>query len=183
MATLSILRFSTVGGAQAALGDLRILCDDAGLAARDLALVSWSPGRSVPDIQAVSMPRPSGRMGGAFWNLLFSHVFFLPVAVAEAGLRHCQRQWSLADLGIRDDFLSTAQERLTCGTSALFVLTDDATVDPVVRLLGELPFTVMSTNLSTRQLEALRLGFGSTTSEEATGGETGSRAGERPGPR
>jgi uncharacterized membrane protein len=65
----------------------------------------------------------------------------------------------MASLGIHDDFLQTARDCLGPGSSALFLVTDDATVDPVIRSLANLSFTVMSTNLSRRQLDALRTAF------------------------
>ena len=159
MATLSILRFSTAGGAAAALDEVRVLSAAGRLAARDLAMMSWKPGQRVPETRCVGMPLPNAPMGPSFWNLLFGHLFFLPAAAAAAGATLQSARWSLAGLGIRDDFLQTARKRLTPGTSALFVLTDDVNVDPVITLLGDLPFTVTSTNLSTRQLESLQMAF------------------------
>jgi len=101
-------------------------------------------------------------MAPAFWNLLWSHLFYLPAVVASAGLPPRGAFCSLADLGIRDDFQRTIQERLVPGTSAMFALTDDANVDRIILLLDRLAFTAVSTNLSLRQMEALRLGSGST---------------------
>lgn len=161
MATLSMLRFSTPGGAAAALEEVRTLSAIGRLAARDFATMSWEPGRLVPDVQCTDARQPPFvPLGRGFWNLLFSHLFFLPIAATAAGVALRVNCYSLEALGIRDDFLRTSRERLTPGTSALFVLTDDANVDPVIHLLEDLPFTIASTNLSMRQVEALRAAFG-----------------------
>jgi len=160
MATLSVLRFSTTGGAAAALESLQALNTAGQFAPRDLALLSWDHGRRLPDFRSVRSPPPQAPMGAGFWNLFAIHLFQLPLAVASAGLPAGSTRCSLAGLGIRDDFLRTVRDRVTSGTSALFVLTDDATVDPIIKLLQHLAFTVVSTSLSTRQVEALHFGFG-----------------------
>ena len=160
MATLSVLRFSTVAGASAALSATQGMRHGERFSPRDLAILSWEPGRAVPDFQALRDPVPRAPMAAAFWNLLYSHLFHVPLAAASAGLPGRDALCSLAGLGIRDDFLQTLLHRLTPGTSALFVLTDDATVDRILLLLEDLDFTVASTNLSTLQVEALQKGFG-----------------------
>jgi len=160
MATLSVLRFSTTCGAAIALEALRALTAAGQFASRGLALVSWEPGSRVPDLRSIPSPQPMAPMGAGFWSLLSIHLFQLPLAAATAGLPPGSTHCSLADLGIRDDFLRTVRDRVTPGTSALFVLTDDATVDPIIRLLQHLAFTVVSTSLSTRQVEALHFSFG-----------------------
>jgi len=159
MATLSTLIFSTVGGAGAAQAEFRILGGKGSLALRDAATMVWHPGERLPALQHAGELQPREPVGMGFWNLLFTHLFVLPVAAAEAGVPAPSPTSSLAGLGIRDDFLQAGQRRLKPGTSAIFLLTDDANVDPVIHLLPGLPFTVTSTNLSTRQLEALRAAF------------------------
>jgi len=159
MATLSTLICSNVGGAGAAQAEFRVLGGSGLLALRDAATMVWHPGDRLPALRQAEELQCCVPMGSGFWHLLFTHLFILPVAAAEAGLPPRSPISSLAGLGIQDDFLQTAQRRLGPGTSALFVLTDDANVDPIIGLLADLPFTVTSTNLSTRQLEALRAAF------------------------
>jgi len=159
MATLSLLIFSTVEGAGAAQGEFRVVGGKGSLELRDAATMVWHPGERLPALQHAGELQPREPMGMGFWNLLFTHLFVLPVAAAEAGVPAPTPTSSLAGLGIRDDFLQTAQRRLRPGTSALILLTDDANVDPVIGLLADLPFTVTSTNLSSRQLEALCTAF------------------------
>jgi uncharacterized membrane protein len=159
MATLSTLIFSNVDGASAAKADFRLLGGVRLLALRDASTMAWHPGDRLPALRHADELQLREPVGPGFWHLLFTHLFILPVAAAEAGLPTLSPTSSLAGLGIRDDFLQTAQRRLGPGTSALFVLTDDANVDPVIDLLADLPFTVTSTNLSTRQLETLCTAF------------------------
>lgn len=159
MATLSVLRFPGAGGHEAALVEVRALNGSGRLVLSDLAIMSWSPERRLPDMRTASFPAEGMPMGERFWNLLFSHFFLLPLAAAEAGVPAQSARCLLASLGIHDDFLQTARDCLGPGSSALFLLTNDATVDPVIRSLANFSFTVMSTNLSRRQLDALRTAF------------------------
>ena len=155
MTTLSMLRFSTLGGAAAALDEVRALTATSRLAARSFATMSWESGRLLPDVQRADAPPSLARLGRGFWSLLLSH-FFLPIA---AGVTRHVNGYLLAALGTRDDCLRTSRERLTPGTSALFVVTDDANVHPDLRLLAGLSIAVTSTNLSRQQLEALRTAY------------------------
>ena len=160
MATLSVLRFSSVGGASAALEDLRALHADGRVDPREMAVLSWEAGERLPDFRPVPSPPTRAPMGAGFWNLLSIHLFHLPLVAVSAGLSAHSASCCLADLGIRDGFIRTVQDRVTAGSSALFLLTDDATVDRIIHLLEHLAFTVVSTSLSTRQVEAWQFGFG-----------------------
>ncbi|MFD9669248.1 DUF1269 domain-containing protein [Rhodococcus sp. NPDC059968] len=63
---------------------------------------------------------------------------------------------ALSDIGIGDDFIADVREKVTPGTSAMFVLTSDAVLDRVhdefVGQSGEL----LSTNLNHEQERKLR---------------------------
>ena len=62
MATLSILRFCTAGGAKVALGDVWALVDSGRLTPRDRAIMSWDPSRAMSDTcQAVPDRRDAQR--------------------------------------------------------------------------------------------------------------------------
>jgi uncharacterized membrane protein len=66
---------------------------------------------------------------------------------------------SMADVGIDDNFIKQAREKITPGTSALFLLTSGATVDKVVDALKQFKFEIISTNLPKEQEDALRAAF------------------------
>ena len=122
MDTVSIWRFDTSDGAEVALRALERLQARRLLAIDDVAVVSWRPGSSRPHAYQVGTAAGTAALSGAFWGLLFGLLFLLPHAgVTEGGV-------VLARVGLTGEFLTFARERITPGTSALFLLTDRAVV-------------------------------------------------------
>ena len=67
-----------------------------------------------------------------------------------------------SDYGIDDSFIKTVGQKVTEGTSALFLMTSGAVMDKVtdaVKAKGW-TFEILSTNLSNEQEEQLREDFG-----------------------
>ena len=65
------------------------------------------------------------------------------------------------DYGIDDDFIKSIRDKVTEGTSALFLMTSDAVVDKVVEAIkgsGQ-KFELVTSNLSTEQEQQLRGAF------------------------
>lgn len=158
MATLSIWKFTSPGGAERALDTLRRLQAARLITVQDASVVSWPEGRRKPRTwQARSFAGPAA-LSGAFWGLLFGIVFLLPIvgiaigAAAGAGA-------ALARVGLSDEFLQRVRDRITPGTSALFLLTSDAVVDRVHDGFAGTHAELLVTNLSKDQEEALRAAF------------------------
>jgi uncharacterized membrane protein len=102
----------------------------------------------------------AGVAWGALWGFLFGLIFFVPLLGMAIGTGMGALGGSLADLGIDDDFIKQVRERVTPGTSALFVLTSHATVDRVIEELRQYDFEIISTNLPVEQEQKLREAFG-----------------------
>jgi uncharacterized membrane protein len=66
---------------------------------------------------------------------------------------------SMADVGIDDDFIDKVRAEVTPGTSALFVMTDNAVLDKVKQDFAETHAELIFTNLSNEQEEKLREAF------------------------
>ena len=81
----------------------------------------------------------SGAVGGGFWGVLIGLVVGAG-AGAVAG--------ALSDVGINDDFMKQLAEKLTPGTSALFVLVDSDLTDKVLDALRGTGGTVLQSSLS-----------------------------------
>jgi uncharacterized membrane protein len=62
---------------------------------------------------------------------------------------------SLRDFGIDDDFVADVRERVTPGTSALFLLSSDAIRDQVRAELGDVDGELIATNLGVDDEAAL----------------------------
>lgn len=63
---------------------------------------------------------------------------------------------SLSDVGISDKFIKDVREKVTPGTSALFVMTSDAVQDRVAEAFAGANAELLATNLSNEQEEKLR---------------------------
>jgi uncharacterized membrane protein len=64
------------------------------------------------------------------------------------------------DYGIDDNFIKQTREKVTEGTSALFLLTSGAIVDKVVEAMQGQTFEILSTNLPKEKEAELRAAFG-----------------------
>jgi uncharacterized membrane protein len=72
---------------------------------------------------------------------------------------HQMHSMTGADVGIDDDFIKSLQDQVTEGTSALFLLTREATEDKVVGAMKQYDFEIISTSLSQEDEDKLRAAF------------------------
>jgi uncharacterized membrane protein len=90
-------------------------------------------------------------------------LFAVPVFGAAAGVAvgAAGGRWmvALSDLGIDRAFIDDVRQKVTPGTSALFLLTSDAAVDAVVEEFLPFEFELVATNLSDDDERALRDAF------------------------
>jgi uncharacterized membrane protein len=66
----------------------------------------------------------------------------------------------MADYGIDDNFIKQTREKVTEGTSALFLMTSDAVQDKVIDELKGYKFELIASNLTKEQEEQLVAAFG-----------------------
>lgn len=159
MATLTAWKFSTPYGADAALDKLQGLQTQQLIQVQDAAVVSWEEGRKKPKTRELHSTKRAGALGGGFWGLLFGLIFFVPVLGLAIGAATGALMGSLTDVGISNEFIKSVREKVTPGTSALFLLSSDAVFD---RVRGEFQGTdaeLISTNLSADQEQKLREAF------------------------
>jgi uncharacterized membrane protein len=102
----------------------------------------------------------AGAAYGALWGFLFGLIFFVPLLGMAMGAGMGALGGSLTDVGIDDDFIKQVREKVTPGTSALFVLTSGATYDRVIAELNQYDFEIISTNLPAEEEQMLREAFG-----------------------
>jgi uncharacterized membrane protein len=161
MATLTAWRFPTLEGADAALASLKRLESQQLIDVQDAAVVTWEPGRRKPKTRDLHSTTRGGAMGGGLWGLLFGLIFFVPILGLAIGAATGALVGSLADVGISDSFIKQVRERVTPGTSALFLLTSNAVFDRVQAEFGHMDAELISTNLSAEQEARLREAFAS----------------------
>jgi uncharacterized membrane protein len=157
MATLTIWRFGTADGAQHSARRVESLAKSQLVILHDAAVVSWPPDRKRPKLRQLNDLAGRGALSGAFWGMLFGLIFLMPLVGAAVGAAAGAAGGALADVGIDDDLIKRIRERLTPGTSALFLLTSDAVIDKIQdAFTGADRPDLMFTNLTPEQEQALR---------------------------
>jgi uncharacterized membrane protein len=156
VATLTVWRFDSPGGAEQAIHTLESLNKQELIKVQDAATVSWQPGAKKPKTRQLHNLASAGALGGMFWGMLFGLIFFVPFFGAAIGAATGALAGSMADVGIDDDLIKRAREQITPGTSALFALTSDAVLDKVRDAFASLRPELMYSNLSGEQEAALR---------------------------
>jgi uncharacterized membrane protein len=156
MATLTAWKFGTPYGADDALATLEKLQSEELIQVQDAAIVSWEPDRRKPKTRELHSMKKVGALGGGFWGLLFGLIFFVPIL----GLAIGAAAGSLSDVGISNEFIDRVREKVTPGTSALFLLSTGAVIDRVKAEFQGTEAELISTNLSADQEAKLRDAFG-----------------------
>jgi len=161
MATLSVWKFETPEGAERAEHALLDLQKQELIRIHDAATVSWREGKKKPRTRQATNLAAAGALGGTFWGMLFGLLFFVPLIGAAIGAAAGALAGAMTDVGIDDDFIASVRDKVTPGTSALFVLSSDAVPDRVFSSLEERGITgeLIQTNLSAQDEEKLRAAF------------------------
>jgi uncharacterized membrane protein len=160
MATLTVWKFDSAGGAENALGQLERMQKEELIQLDDGAYVYWPEGKKKPKTQQLHSMTGGGALGGGFWGLLFGLIFFVPLLGLAVGAAMGALSGSMRDVGIDDQFIREVREQVTPGTSALFVMTENVVVDKVIDEFKDSGATLVSTNLSKDQEAKLREAFG-----------------------
>jgi uncharacterized membrane protein len=92
--------------------------------------------------------------------MLFGLIFFIPFFGLAVGAAMGALSGKFADYGIDDNFIKQTREKVTEGTSALFLLTSGAVMDKVAEAVKGQKFEIISTNLSKEQEDQLRATLG-----------------------
>ena len=158
MATLTAIKFDTPDGADQLEAVLQDLQRQQLITVLDAAVVSWPAGAKKPTTRQLTSATGIGALGGAFWGFLFGLLFFVPLLGMAVGAAAGALVGHLADIGIADDFIEQSRDKITPGTSALFLLSTAAVTDRVSAELqsrgikGEL----IASNLTHEQEEKLK---------------------------
>jgi uncharacterized membrane protein len=159
MASLTVWKFGAPFGADAALEKLQLLQQQELIVVRDAAVVSWEEGKSKPKTRQLHNTKMGGALGGGFWGLLFGMIFFVPLLGLAIGAAAGALAGSLTDVGISDSFIKEVRDKVTPGTSALFLLSSDAVFDRISGEFADSGAELISTNMSQEQESRLRAAF------------------------
>jgi uncharacterized membrane protein len=158
--TLSVWRFETPQAAEAALPRLERLVSEGIVDIDDAALVSWPRDQTKPSIRGLGSVTGPGRLWGGFWGMLLGLIFLTPIAGPLFGAAAGAVAVGLSDFGIEDDFVKRTRERVTPGTSAVFLVTTGTVADRLAVELPELAAGGLRSGLSDEQEEHLRTALG-----------------------
>ena len=159
MSSLTVWKFHTPYGADAALDKLQGMQTQQLITVQDAAVVSWEVGKKKPKTRQLHDAKVGGALGGGFWGLLFGLIFFVPFLGLAIGAASGALFGSLADVGINDSFIKSVRDQVTPGTSALFLMSSDAVMDRVKEEFPQSDAELISTNLSNEQEAKLREAF------------------------
>lgn len=160
MAALTVWKFDTADAAAGVLNKLEMLQKQELIQIQDAAVVEWPEGKKKPKTRQAASLTGAGALGGAFWGMLFGLLFFIPFLGMAIGAAMGALAGHFSDYGIDDDFINSVRSEVTEGTSALFLLTGNATVDKLQEELKGQMGALIRSNLTAEQEAALREGFG-----------------------
>jgi uncharacterized membrane protein len=160
VADLTVWKFNTVDGAGKVLAKLQELQKQHLIEIQDAAIVSWAEGKKRPKTEQAVPLVSLGALDGAFWGMLFGFIFFVPLFGAAVGALAGALSGTFQDYGIDDDFIKEVRSKVSEGTSALFLLTGEVTLDKVEDALQGETAELIRSNLSNQQEAQLREHFG-----------------------
>ncbi len=159
MANLTVYKYPTADGAEIVLEKLKGLQAQGLITVLDVATVAWPVGQKKPKTrQVVNMTRV-GALDGAFWGMLFGLIFFMPLFGGLIGAGIGALSGYFTDIGIDDDFIKGVREKVTEGTSALFLLSQDEVIDRLQDTFAGTDMELLATNLSKAEEEKLKATF------------------------
>ncbi len=160
MATLTVWKFDTPQGAQDALNKLIDLSKQHLIQINDAATVSWAARKKKPKTHNYGSLTGQGALSGAFWGMLFGLLFFVPFFGLAVGAAMGALSGKFADYGINDAFIKEVREKVTEGTSALFLMTSGAVQDRVAEAFQGVSTQLIQSNLTSEQEAQLAEDFG-----------------------
>jgi len=160
MATLTVWKFESAEGAQDALNKLTELSKQQLIQIQDAAVVAWPAGDKKPKTKNYGSMTGQGALSGAFWGMLFGLIFFVPFFGLAIGAAMGALAGKFADYGIDDNFIKEVREKVTEGTSALFLLSSNAVEDRIAEAFTGVKMELIKSNLSSEQEAKLKEEFG-----------------------
>jgi uncharacterized membrane protein len=160
MTAFTVWKFDNPGGAQQASDILREAQREGLVKVIDHAVVSWPQGADRPDTDVGHDDKKRGTAWGGFLGVLIGMLFFIPVIGGLAGAAIGATVKAMNGTGIGKEELETIRAEVTPGTSALFVVTEEANLDRLGERLHGMNWRLVSTNLTDAERQVLVETFG-----------------------
>jgi uncharacterized membrane protein len=163
MSNLVVFDFDGIHTADEVLNKLRALQKDYLIDLEDACVVERDQSGKIHIKQALNLTAfgaTTGMLRGVFFGTLVGLIFMNPLAGmalgAIAGAGAGALSGSLADYGIRDDFIKKLGQTIPANSSALFVLFRSITEDKVLAEIETYKPRVLKTSLSNEAEEKLK---------------------------
>jgi uncharacterized membrane protein len=160
MTTFTVWKFEDPGGAARAESSLQAAASDGLVTVIDHAVQSWPDDADKPDLRHSHDDSKRGAAWGALWGILGGALFFVPVAGALLGAGIGALAKATDGTGITRGDLERIRTEVTPGTSALFMVTEDAELDRLGERFRARDATLISTNLTDAERSTLLETFG-----------------------
>jgi uncharacterized membrane protein len=160
MATLTVFKFDNPEGAANMLENVKRLQKMQLIKLHDAAVVTWPADKKAPKTKQLVDLAGVGALDGAFWGMLFGMIFFVPFFGLAVGAAFGALGGAMSDYGIDDEFIKKTREKITQGTSGLFLMTSEAVMDKVVDELKGMEFELIASNMSSEEEQGLMDAFG-----------------------
>ena len=122
--------------------------------------MSWPPGADKPETHHTHDDPKRGAAWGALWGVLTGALFMVPVIGGVVGVAIGALAKATEGAGITKDDLTRIRTEIVEGTSALFVVTEDADLDRLGERFQRVDKTLLSTNLTDAERRMLLETFG-----------------------
>lgn len=155
-----VWRFADPDGAAAALPRLQSLVAAGEATVDDAALVTWPAGRRKPSTATLGSLNGPGRLWGGSWGVLLALIFLVPIAGPTFGAAAGAVAGTLSDFGIADDFVKRVREDVGPGSSALLVVTTQASADRLAVAVADVATLTARSVLSPAEEQHLRDALG-----------------------
>lgn len=157
MATLVAIGYPEQGTAEQALETVEALEADLVIQADQVAAISRDmEGKYHVHTTHGAASAGGGAIWGGFWGLLFGLLFFIPIAGLAFGAGLGALFGHLGEKGIDKTFQQQVRDYVQPGTSALFLIVEQATPDKAVAALRQYGGTVIRTSLSDEDTQKLQ---------------------------
>ena len=160
MTTFTVWKFDEPDGAARAETALKSGAADGLVTIVDHAVVSWPEGADKPTLHHHHDGPKRGAAWGALWGILGGALFAIPVAGLALGAGVGALAKATAGTGITKQDLERIRTEVGPGSSALFLVTEDADLDRLGERFHGRDSTLISTNLTDAERSTLLETFG-----------------------
>ena len=160
MTTFTVWKFEEPDGAAHAESLLKTAEADGLVTIVDHAVMSWPHGASTPETHHHHDDPKRGAAWGALWGILGGALFAVPIAGAVVGAGVGALAKATSGVGITKDDLERIRTQVVPGTSALFIVTENANLDRLGERVDRREATLISTNLTEAERSTLMETFG-----------------------